>query len=114
MRTLSHAVFTAFLWLALSAGTPARADQVPTFDVVAKEGRLEPARLEVPAGQRIKFVIRNQGKTPIEFENAAMRIEKVLAPGASSFVILPKLKPGEYTFVDEFHEDTAKMTVIAK
>jgi hypothetical protein len=96
-------------------GTPqSQAGAVPTFEVVAKEGLLAPTRLEVPAGRRIKLVIKNEGKTPIEFENAAMRIEKVLAPGASSFVILPKLKPGEYTFVDEFHEDTGKMTVIAK
>jgi hypothetical protein len=114
MRTLSHAVFVALLWLALSAGSPALADDVPVFEIVAKEGRLEPARLEVPAGRRLKLVIKNEGKKPIEFENADMRVEKVLAPGATSFVMLPKLKPGEYTFVDEFHEDTGRMLVIAR
>ena len=55
-----------------------------------------------------------QGKGPIEFENLNMRVEKVLAPGASSFVVLPKLKPGEYEFIDEFHMDTGRMWVIAK
>ena len=50
----------------------------------------------------------------VEFENLNMRVEKVLAPGASSFVVLPKLKPGEYEFIDEFHMDTGRMWVIAK
>lgn len=111
---ISHALFIALLWLGLGWATGAQAQELPTFEVIAKEGRLLPARLEVPAGQRIKLVIRNQGKGPIEFENLNMRVEKVLAPGASSFVVLPKLKPGEHEFIDEFHMDTGRMWVIAK
>jgi hypothetical protein len=114
MRIALHLSFIASLWLLLGWNTVVRAADLPQFEIVAKDGRLAPSQLEVPAGQRIKLVVKNEGRTPIEFENAAMRIEKVLAPGASSFVILPKLKPGSYVFVDEFHEDTAKMTVIAK
>lgn len=113
-RVAAHALFVALLWLGLGWATAAQAQELPTFEVIAKEGRLFPARLEVPAGQRIKLVIRNQGKGPIEFENLNMRVEKVLAPGASSFVVLPKLKPGEYEFIDEFHMDTGRMWVIAK
>ncbi len=98
----------------LAGGSVNAAGELPTFDVVARDGRLSPERLEVPAGQRIKLVIRNQGKSPIEFENLGMRVEKVLAPGATSFVVLPRLKPGEYEFIDEFHMDTGKMKVIAQ
>ena len=43
-----------------------------------------------------------------------MRIEKVLSAGARSFVVLPKLKPGEYDFVDEFNPITGELKVIAK
>lgn len=111
---LSHLMLIAALWLGLGWATDSRAQELPTFEVVAKEGRLFPERLEVPIGQRIKLVVKNQGKSPIEFENLAMRIEKVLAPGATSFVVLPKLKPGEYEFIDEFHMDTGKMIVVAK
>lgn len=111
---LSHLMLIAALWLGLGWATDSRAQELPTFEVVAKEGRLFPERLEVPIGQRIKLVVKNQGKSPIEFENLAMRIEKVLAPGATSFVVLPKLKPGEYEFNDEFHMDTGKMIVVAK
>lgn len=113
-RALAHGLFVVLLWLGLGWATHASGEELPTFVVTAKEGRLFPARLEVPSGTRVKLVVRNEGKTPIEFENLSMRVEKVLAPGATSFVVLPKLKPGEYEFIDEFHMDTAKMFVIAK
>ena len=114
MRALPHLLFVALLWLVLGWQANAHAEELPVFEVIAKDGRLSPARLEVPAGSRIKLAVRNQGKTPVEFENLAMRVEKVLAPGAASFVVLPKLKPGEYEFIDEFHMDTGKMLVIAR
>ena len=41
-------------------------------------------------------------------------IEKVLAPGGTSFLVTPPLKPGAHTFVDEFHADTGSMQLIAK
>lgn len=97
----------------LAAASMARAD-LPTFKVVAKDGKLTPARLEVPAGQRVKIQIANQGKTPIEFENLQLRVEKVLAPDSESFVVLNPLKPGSYAFIDEFHMQTGKLELVAK
>jgi hypothetical protein len=101
---------------ALHAGltTSVRADEMPTFEIVAKGGRLLPARLEVPAGTRFKIAIRNEGASPVEFENLDLRVEKVLAPGAGSFVVVHSLQPGSYKFVDEFHTATAQLLLIAK
>ncbi|MDP2752093.1 MAG: cupredoxin domain-containing protein [Rhodocyclaceae bacterium] len=107
-------IFTLWLGLGWAVSSHAQSGELLTFQVVAKGGRLSPTRLDVPVGQRIKLVIKNEGPGPIEFENLAMRVEKVLSPGATSFVVLPKLKPGEYEFIDEFHMDTGKMWVIAK
>jgi hypothetical protein len=90
-----------------------RAEQ-PTYTVVAKDGLWLPASLEVPAGVRFKIVIRNEGKDAIEFESRQLRKEKVLAPGAHSFVVIAPLQPGEYDFFDEFHADTAKGRIVAK
>jgi hypothetical protein len=109
-----HLLLVAALWLGLGWATAGQADELPTFEVIAKDGRLFPERLEVPTGQRVKLVVKNQGKGPIEFENLDMRVEKVLAPGGTSFVVLPKLKPGEYEFIDDFHPDTGKMKIVAK
>lgn len=97
---------------ALYAGA-AHAD-LPTYTVVAKDGRLTPATLAVPAGVRFKLVIRNEGREPVEFESLQLRKEKVLAPGARSFVVIAPLKPGEYDFFDEFHPGTSKGRIVAK
>lgn len=105
------------LLLALAAAfsaLPVFAAELPTFAVVAKGGRLTPESIEVPAGQRIKLTIRNEGPGPIEFENLDLRVEKVLSPGANSFVVTPPLRPGSYLFIDEFHPETGKLTLIAR
>jgi hypothetical protein len=68
----------------------------------------------VPAGKRFKIEVSNEGKTPIEFDSKDLKQEKVVAPGAKTSLLINPLKPGEYKFVDEFHEATAKGTVVAK
>ncbi len=92
----------------------ASAQQLPAFEIVMTDGVFSPERLEVPAGKRIKLVLKNQGRGPAEFENLGMRVEKVLAPGVTSFVVLHNLRPGEYRFVDEFRPAGGTLTLIAK
>lgn len=109
--------FCSPAWLALGlllGAAQAGAQGLPTFSIIAKDGRLQPEQLEVPAGQRLKLTLRNEGQAPVEFENLNLRVEKVLAPGASSFVVTPPLKPGVHEFIDEFHPETGKMQLIAK
>jgi len=98
----------------MSAQAQTASTELPGYSVVIKDGRIIPARLEVPAGKKIKLAIRNEGPGPSEFENLSLRIEKVLAPGASSFVVIHALAPGTYRFVDEFHPATAEMLLIAQ
>ncbi len=97
---------------ALAGG--ALAEELLTLPVVIRGGRIHPARLEVPAGRKIKLTIKNEGPGPCEFENLDLRVEKVLAPGASSFVVIHPLRPGSYRFIDEFHPDTSEMLLVAK
>lgn len=118
MPAPSRLLLIAALWLASGgAAVPARAaesGELPTFRIVAGGGKLSPARLEVPAGRKIKLEIRNEGPGPVEFENLDLRVEKVLAPGASSFLVIHPLRPGSYRFIDEFHAATGTMDLIAK
>ncbi|MDP1645828.1 MAG: cupredoxin domain-containing protein [Thiobacillus sp.] len=100
----------ALLFLPAEAG----AADLLTYSVVAKEGRLIPNTLNVPAGVRFKIVVRNQGHDAIEFESLQLRKEKVLAPGAESFVVIAPLKPGEYEFFDEFHPNTGRSRIVVK
>ncbi len=98
----------------LPGGKAVAAGELPAFEVVVRDGVFSPKTLEVPAGTRVKLILINEGPGPLEFENDEMHIEKVLNAGARSFVVLPKLKPGEYDFVDEFNPITGELKVIAK
>lgn len=93
---------------------PSHADELPSFQLTAKDGKLIPNRLEVPAGKKLKLLLKNEGPGPEEFESASPRLEKVLAPGANSFVVVQPLQPGTYRIFGEFHADTAECLLIAK
>jgi hypothetical protein len=115
--SLSHSLFVLALWLGLSWAAPAQAQTppsaLPTFNITVKDGVFMPNRLEVPAGQRIKLMLKNAGRGPLEFENINLHVEKILAAGAESFVVV-KLSAGEHRFVDEFNIATGELLVIAR
>jgi hypothetical protein len=102
------------LVLFAAAAGAALAQGLPSYEIVIRDGRFTPDRLEVPAGGRIKLVLKNEGPGPLEFENDELRVEKVLSAGATSFVVLPPLKPGEHEFVDEFNPVTGVLVILAK
>lgn len=91
----------------------ARAD-LPTFQLVAENGRFKPETLEVPANTRFKIEVTNRNAGPEEFETSSPFKELVLAPGVSRSTIFPPLKPGTYPFFGEFHPETAKGQLIAR
>jgi plastocyanin len=96
------------------ANVACAAEELPVYQLVARDGVFEPTTLEVAAGKRFKIAITNAGKGPMEFESRELRQEKVLAAGASSSIVINGLKPGSYTFFDDFHPDTGKGTIVAK
>lgn len=114
-------LFTLLRALALGLGlgalvlaAPARADEIPTFNLVIRAGHFVPATIEVPANTKFRLLIKNEGPGAEEFESIELRKEKVLAPGASSFLIFQPLKPGSYKFFGDFHPETAQGRFIVK
>jgi len=105
-------------WLAFACAVlfaaSAAAAEVPLFKLVARDGVFEPAVIEVPAGQRVRIEISNEGKTPMEFESRDLRQEKVIPPGGKATLTIKAMKPGEYRFFDEFHEKTGQGRLIVK
>jgi hypothetical protein len=84
------------------------------FTLTIKDHVFTPAEITIPANKRVQVTVVNDDDTPEEFESHAMKVEKVI-PGKSKAVVrIGPLKPGRYSFVGEFHEDTAKGTLIAK
>jgi hypothetical protein len=90
------------------------AEAMPVFSIKALGGILEPAMIEVPADTRFKIEIENEGTDPVEFESTELHLEKVLAGGAKSYVVINGLKPGTYIFFDDFHPNTGKVRVVVK
>lgn len=94
----------ALLSLVLVAG-PARADDAG-IALAIKDHQFVPATIDVPAGQKVKLVIRNQGAEAAEFESVQLHREKVVLPGSEITVFVGPLDPGSYEFFDDFHPDT--------
>lgn len=108
-------VFVAFFLAMCALGAvPAVADEPPERTLVIQNHRFDPSEVEVPAGVRIKLIIDNRDDTAEEFESHDLRREKVVAGKSKITVWVGPLKPGVYTFVGEFHEDTAFGELIAK
>lgn len=110
MKMSSKAALAGLLAVASMA---AHADDSVTVKLEMADGKLNPARIEVPAGKRIRIEVRNTGKGAAEFESVQLRKEKVLAPGAESVVVIAPQSPGEYKFFDDFHQ-TAQGVIVAK
>ncbi len=96
------------------AASGTAAEELLAVPLTAKNGRFYPETLEVPAGQRFKVVITNEGPGPEEFESLELRKETVLAPGVTRAVVFAPLKPGTYKFFGEFHPATAQGRIVAK
>jgi len=103
----------AFL-IALAGSFTVHAAEMAAVEIVARDGRLYPERLEVPAFVKLRLTIRNEGKTPVEIENLDLRVEKVVAPASAAVVIMQALQPGSYPLLDEFHPESGRMLLIAK
>jgi hypothetical protein len=98
----------------LASSMRAHAADLPSFAVALEGRRISPSHLDVPAMTRIKLVLRNTSGSAVEFEGREVRVEKVLGPGAESFVVLPPLERGTYRFFDEFHPDAPDLLVTAQ
>jgi hypothetical protein len=105
-------IFLTFITFVVAAGL-AWADD-PQFTLTIKEHRFAPAELQIPAGVKVKLMIKNEDSTPEEFESRELHREKVVPPGQQILVIVGPLDAGTYPFFGDFHKDTAQGKLIAK
>ena len=81
--------------------------------LVLKNHGFTPTIVKVPANERLLFEITNGDATPSEFESSDLRVEKIVVPGGRILVRAGPLKPGTYSFFDDYHPDRARGTVVA-
>ena len=83
------------------------------ISLTLKDHRFIPAEVTAPANERFRIEVVNQDPTPSEFESSDLRVEKIVVPGGKITVRAGPLKPGAYTFFDDYHPNEAKGTVTA-
>ena len=102
------------VWLfGLLAAVPSAAQDL-SFTLTIRDHKFDPQELSVPAGKKFKLVVRNLDATAEEFESHDLKREKVIPGKSEGTLTLGPLKPGTYRFVGEFHEKTAKGSIIAR
>jgi plastocyanin len=106
--------WTLVLSLAASTLSGRALAQDAALVLTIKDHRFEPAELQVPAGKKIRLLVKNVDATPEEFESPDLKREKVIPGKSEATIIFGPLKPGIYKFIGEFHESTAKGSVVAK
>ncbi len=75
--------------LALGLNAPvlgASAEQAAKVGLTLKDHKFSPAEPTAPAGRPIVIEVKNQDKTPAEFESKSLRVEKVV-PGGDTITV---------------------------
>ena len=93
------------------AATPSLAVD-PGFSIVLKNNQFVPSEVQIPAGVKVKLVVRNDNPTASEFESTQFHREKVVPPGQEISVFVGPLDPGSYEFFDDFHPKTRGHLVV--
>ena len=79
------------LLLALTVSLFASAANADDPQLIIKDHKFQPERLEVPAGVKFRLMVRNNDPTAEEFESFQLNREKVVPPGKEIPVFLGPL-----------------------
>lgn len=86
----------------------------PEYVIVIKDHLFHPAEIKIPAGTKVKLVIRNEDPTPEEFESYDFNREKIVGGNSQIKIFVGPLKPGRYEFFGEFNPGTAQGLLIVE
>jgi plastocyanin len=106
-----HLAKWMFVVICLLVAAPAFADD-PSFSIVLRNNQFVPSEVQIPAGAKVKLIVRNENSTASEFESTEFHREKVVPPGQEITVFVGPLDPGSYEFFDDFHPQTRGHLVV--
>lgn len=112
--TLARLTLAFAIPLLALGGAAARAADPLTFNLVIKDHRFTPDRIEAPANTKLLLIIRNQDATPEEFEMPDLHRERIISPGQEIRFPIGGLPVGDYPYIGEFHDSTAKGVLVVK
>jgi plastocyanin len=84
---------------------PAVADD-PVVTITLKDHQFVPSEVPVPAGVKVKLLVKNEQQATAEFESNSLHREKIVNGGGEITVFVGPLDPGSYEFFDDFHGAT--------
>ena len=111
-RTTLIATLASLVMLAV-AGSPSRAED-ESSQLRFTRGSVEPVRLTVPANTPVKIQVSNAGDAAVEFESFELHRERVVQPGQTITVLIPRLAPGTYQFIDDFSHGATTGEIVAR
>jgi plastocyanin len=111
---LGTAAIIALAFASLVPLPRAGAAEEAEVTISLKDHKFDPSEIKVPADKAIKLTVNNLDPTAEEFESHPLGVEKVIAGKGTATIRLKPLAKGSYAFVGEYHEDTAKGTIIAE
>lgn len=106
--------FLAALFFCLLTAAQLHAEEPKTVELTIKDHKFQPDRVEVEAGKEFFLTVKNEDASPEEFESHDLHREKVIEGNGQAKIKIGSLEPGEYKFVGEFNEDSAKGVIVAK
>lgn len=77
------------------------AQSLPLLVIHGKQ--FEPTELALPAGTKIKLIIRNQDALPAEFESYDLSREVIVPANGEVTIYVGPLEPGRYQFFNDFN-----------
>jgi hypothetical protein len=107
-------LIVVFNLMLLATGALAAAVPDDVVELRYENRRWIPQTITVPANRQFRIKIINASKEAVEFESFKLNREKVVGPGETTTINMPRLKPGSYDFYDDFHADVPEGTIIAK
>jgi len=87
--------------------------QPSDYTITLEDHAFAPTNLTVPAGQKVKLIVKNMNDKPAEFESASLNREKVVTPHGDITVFVGPLDAGKYTYFNDFDRTTTG-TITAK
>jgi len=86
----------------------------PTFNITIKQHGFAPGTLTVPAGVRVKLLVKNTRGLPSEFESFDLNREQIVPSGGTITVWIGPLSPGKYKIFDDFNPGTTGWIEVSK
>jgi plastocyanin domain-containing protein len=90
--------------LASVVGAASAADAPQEIPLTVEKNQFQPNEVKVKANAPFVLVITNKGAKATEFESKDLRVEKVVPAGKTVNVRIRALKPGTYSFLDDFNQ----------